>query len=130
MLKEEDKAAIVKYRIDRAFTALDEAKEVAQLKRWTLVANRLYYSVFYMASALLVKNDIVTKSHSGTMHLFGEQFVKSGKVDKTYGQLYTKLFQMRQSGDYDDMFDIKEEAIVPYIERVDVFLHTIAKLIS
>jgi len=129
MLKDDDKAAIVKYRIERAFTALDEAREVAQLKRWTLVANRLYYSIFYMATALLLNNGIATKSHSGAMHLFGEQFVKSSKIEKADAQLYTRLFQMRQSGDYDDMFDIKEDDIVPYIEKVEAFLLKIKELI-
>lgn len=129
MLKDDDKAAIVKYRIERAFTALDEAREVAQLKRWTLVANRLYYSIFYMATALLLNNGIASKSHSGAMHLFGEQFVKSGKIEKADAQLYTRLFQMRQSGDYDDMFDIKEDDIVPYIEKVEAFLLKIKELI-
>ena len=50
----EEKRAIVKYRIQKAQSTMIEARDNANLMHWNLVANRLYYAVFHMASALLI----------------------------------------------------------------------------
>ena len=47
----DEKRAILNYRIQKAEKAL-EAKDNSTLGHWNLVANRLYYAVFHMASAM------------------------------------------------------------------------------
>ncbi len=41
-LNEEDKSNIIKYRIQKSFETLKEAKDNATMSHWSLVANRLY----------------------------------------------------------------------------------------
>ena len=48
----DEKRAILNYRTQKAEKALVEAKDNSTLEHWNLVANRLYYAVFYMASAM------------------------------------------------------------------------------
>ncbi len=48
----DEKKAIISYRIQKSETAMIEARDNALLNHWSLVANRLYYAVFHMASAL------------------------------------------------------------------------------
>jgi len=59
-------------------------------------AQSLYYTTFYAVNALLVINEIQTKSHSATKSQFSMHFVKTGKYDKKYGQLFSELFDWRQ----------------------------------
>lgn len=63
----EEKKAIIAYRIQKAENAMIEANDNANLKHWSLVANRLYYAVFHMASALMIDKGFTAKSHSSLL---------------------------------------------------------------
>lgn len=53
-LTDEERRAIVVYRLEKAEGALVEARDCASLGHWTLAANRLYYAAYYASSALLI----------------------------------------------------------------------------
>lgn len=130
MLNVEEKKAIISYRIEKAYNSLKEAKAITQLGFWGLVGNRLYYAAFYMASALLLDKGLIAKTHSGVIHLIGSKFVSTGQLEKNYGRLFSRLYELRQSGDYDDMYDATEEEIIPYIAKTEDFLKKMEVLIS
>ena len=46
-LKPEDRKAVVEYRIERAYSTLEEAQEIVTRGWYNLAANRLYYAVYY-----------------------------------------------------------------------------------
>ena len=108
----------VKYRIESAHKTFEAAKVLAENGFWNSVVNRLYYSVFYAVNALLVINEIHTKSHSSTKSQFSLYFVKTGKFDKKYGKLLSDLFDWRQKGDYENIFDYDKESIQPLFKPV------------
>ena len=80
------KEDLIKYRVQRAYESLNEAKLLAENHLWNTVANRLYYSCFYIFSALFSKFDILSKSHSGTKNEFHKSFIKSGIFQKERGE--------------------------------------------
>ena len=130
MLSAEEKIAIVNYRRQKSHESLKEAKEVIKLGFWSLAGNRLYYAAFHMASALLLDKGITARSHSGVIHLIGAQFVTKGLLEKEYGRLFSRLFEMRQSGDYDDMYDVTEEEILPLIDKTVMFISKMEDLLT
>ena len=60
-LSPEEIKAIIDYRIEKSAQAFKEAKDNATLGNWNLVVNRLYYAVFYMVLAILLKNNYLRK---------------------------------------------------------------------
>jgi len=56
--------------------------------------------------------------------------VMTGKLDKSYGRLISRLYELRQSGDYDDKFDATKEEILPFFEQVEKLLKEIENLIA
>ena len=126
----EEKKSIIDYRRQKAYDNLNEAREVAKLCFWNLTGNRLYYAAFHLASALLLDKGLSAKSHGGLIHLIGSQFVAKGLLDKTYGRLFSRLYELRQSGDYDDLYDATEEEVLPYIEKTEAFIREMENLIS
>lgn len=130
MLNIEEKKALIVYRKQRAYDSLKEAKAVAELGFWSLTGNRLYYAAFHMATALLLDKGIIAKTHSGVIHLIGPKFIMTGLLDKKYGRFFSRLFELRQSGDYDDMYDATEEEIAPYIAETEYFLAKMESLIT
>lgn len=117
----------IKYRFHRAEESFEEAIILAANGKWNAVVNRLYYACFYAVIALLIKNGIETQSHDGTRTQFGLNFIKTGKIDKSQGKLFTKLFDYRQKGDYGDLYDYDEDIAKPLIAQVQTFLEVIRR---
>lgn len=46
------------------------------------------------------------------------------------GRLYSKVYELRQSGDYDDWINIGKEDILPLVTYVDEYLKVLKKLIN
>ena len=126
----DEKRAIIAYRKQKAYTSLQEANDVAKLGHWNLAANRLYYAAYYMASALLIDKGFKAQSHSGVIHLIGLHFITKNLLSRDFGRLFSRLYEMRQSGDYDDMFDFTEEEITPYFSKTLDFVKAIENLIT
>lgn len=126
-LSPEERKAITDYRMERAFDTLLEARDNAKLRHWNLVANRLYYAVFYAGSALLLSKQLSVSTHAGFVRMFNLHFIKCNIFDSKYGKLINTLFHNRQSGDYDDVYDITEDDVLPYFEPVEELLNLISK---
>jgi len=121
----EERNEYIRYRIETAYKTLDAAKMLADNEFWNSSVNRLYYSLFYAVNALLVLNEIKTKTHSSIKSQFSLHFIKSGKIDKKYGKLLAKLFDWRQKGDYDNLVDYDKESVEPLFVSVKEMIEII-----
>ena len=52
-------------------------------------------------------------------------FIKTGVFDKKYGQLLSELFDWRQKGDYENIFDYDKESVQPLFIPVEEMLNVI-----
>lgn len=129
-LTDEERKAIVSYRLEKADEALIEAKDCATMDHWTLAANRLYYTAHYASSALLVSAGLQAKTHEGTIGLIGQHYVRTGILTTEDGTLLARLQNMRHTGDYDDFLDWAQEDVEPYILKVEAFVEKVKLLIS
>ena len=129
-LTEEERQTIIKYRLERAKEALLDVDISIKNNRWHNAANRLYYSCFYAVMALLIKDRHEARTHSGVMTLLGKNYIKSGIIAKETGQVYRKTFNLRQTGDYDDLKIITEQDVAPLIEPAKKFIQEIESLIN
>jgi len=77
-----------------------------------------------------VLNEIYSQPHSGIRTQFSKYFIKTGKLDKKYGKLLVQLYDWRQQGDYENLFDFSEETVNQLIEPVNEMLSTIDKEIK
>lgn len=128
-LTEQEIEALVSYRINKAKTVLTEAIDVATLNHWNLAVNRLYYSVFHICSAILLSRGFSARTHSGVIQIMMREFVKTNKLTKDDGTLISTLFNMRNTGDYDDMFDWNEAQVFHLIEPTKILLEKIEGMI-
>jgi len=121
---------LVDYRLRRARETLEEAQIMGSIGHWNACANRLYYAAFYAVSALLVKEGLTATKHSGVKALFNRHYVKTRKVSKEMGRLYSRLFDLRQEGDYLDFVSLEEEKVAPLVEATANFIEAIRSLLS
>lgn len=67
-MKETNK--VIEHRLRKSVETFEDAKLLVETKHWTSVINRLYYAAFYAISALLLKENIYSKTHSGLKSKF------------------------------------------------------------
>ncbi len=108
----QERQELVKYRIAKARTTFGEVEFHIENKFWNTAVNRLYYSCFYAVTALLIDKEIQTQTHSGVRQMFGLHFVKSGIVENELGKFFTDIYDMRQTGDYDDYIEFTKEDVM------------------
>ncbi len=108
-MKPSERKNYVNYRIQMSIETLEAAEILIENEKWNSAINRLYYAAYYAISALLVQQEIVTKTHSGVKTQFFLHYIKSGKIKLELGKVFSDLFDSRQKGDYGDFFDFKEE---------------------
>jgi len=121
---------LIKYRFARAKDTYEDAQILAERGKWNSTINRLYYSAYYAVMALLLDSDLKPATHNGAKSNFSEYFIKTGKIDKEYGKMYSQLFTWRQKGDYDDLFDFSQDKVMPYFEPVNRLISLIEKMIE
>ena len=128
-LSEEERKAIVDYRLKKAKETFVEIAVLMENNLWRIAANRLYYACYYAASALLINDGHQTHTHNGVKSVLSLKYVKENKVDKSLIKTYGRLFNMRQRGDYEDWVIIEKEDITPLLEPAQKFIEEIEKLI-
>ncbi|MBD5284871.1 MAG: HEPN domain-containing protein [Bacteroides sp.] len=129
-LKSEERNSIVSYRLEKAFSTIQQVKDVGNIGYWSLAANRLYYSVYYACVALLIYNGIEASTHRGVIRMIGDKFVKTGILLPEDSKLIGRLFTMRQTGDYDDLYDWEESDVLPLIPKAEEFVMRVSRLIQ
>lgn len=122
--------SIIKYRIARSESSLLQAKNLASIKEWNGVVNRLYYAVFYAVSVLLFNKGYNYKTHSNQKSKFNEIFLFSNIINKDQGGIYNVLYTYRQMGDYADFALFTEDEVSPMINNTEELITEIKKLIT
>ena len=107
----------IQYRVKNSQQMLKDAKALADMESWNSCLNRLYYSAYYLVSALLYKNNIKAHTHTGIKTQFNLHFIKDESAYKELGRLYSNLFDWRQESDYADFVDFDEKTVIPLIDE-------------
>ena len=121
---------LIKYRISRALETLIEAETMIKNGFWNAAVNRIYYSCYYIVSALLLKKFIETNSHKGIRQMFGLHFVQTGAVPKEDGRFFSDLYDRRQTGDYDDFVVYEEDTVLNLYNRAKDFIGRMVELLN
>ncbi len=124
-MMEKKTADLSEYRFQKAQVTLKAARLMMNNELYDSALNRLYYSVFYAVSALLVKNGVNVMSHEYVFNKFNEMFINTGLIPKKFGDLYNELYEKRQTGDYQDLYDFDYDTIDHLFEPVESFIKLI-----
>jgi len=117
---------LVRYRLERADEALDEAKLLFESGHLHTYVNRLYYACFYAVSAVLVTKGFSTSKHAHLRALLHKELIRPGVIPLEYGQFFDLLFNNRQKGDYSDFVVFRTEQIEGWLKQAREFVNYIS----
>jgi uncharacterized protein (UPF0332 family) len=117
-----EEQALVRYRLERASEALDEAKLLFESGHLHTYVNRLYYACFYAVSALLLTKGLSTSKHTHLRALLHKELIRPGIIPLEYGQFFDLLFNNRQKGDYSDFVVFQAEQVEGWLKQAREFV--------
>ena len=95
--------------INKAYTKLAAARNDIEHSFFEDSSSRAYYGVFHAVSAVLASKGLSFSSHAKTLGAFNREFVKTGIFPSDTFRKIQRLFEDRQTGDYDWRQSIEEE---------------------
>lgn len=129
-MTDEERKSLVSIRLQNAKETLNEVPVHIENCFWNTATNRMYYACYYAVAALLLKNGISVKTHSGVRQALGKEFVVTGLVSKEQARFFSILFDNRQTGDYDDFIMMTEEKVKELYPQAVAFVKVIEGLIG
>ena len=129
-LTEEDRRALVAYRLERAHETMKEIPYHIENGYYATAVNRLYYACYYATVALLVSKGLQSATHNGVKILLGLHFVHTGKLENKHGKTFSRLYELRQSGDYDDFVYCDKDMTDEYFPKAQAFIEAVEELIN
>jgi uncharacterized protein (UPF0332 family) len=129
MIKDNDRQILIDYRLEQARETIKLSGFLIDSNQLNVAVNRIYYGMFYVVSALAIKNKFETSKHGQLIGWFNKEFITTGILQPKYGKILRNAFQNRTKGDYDAFitFD-REEVMEMHIEMID-FIDSIEELI-
>lgn len=125
-MKEEDISSLIRYRLEQAQTALEDAVFLFEGNRSPQsVVNRAYYAIFYAALALMQKIEKVPSKHTGVLSLFDTEFALKGIFPKELSKDFHKAFELRQLSDYKTLDPISKEKAKETLDKAAIFVEAV-----
>lgn len=129
-MMDEERRSLIALRLQNAKDTLAEIPVHMEHGFWNTAVSRMYYACYYAVAALLLKHGISVKTHAGMRQAFSKEFVLTGLVDKEWSRFYSKLYDRRQTGDYDDFIMMDEDMVTELYPQAVLFVDVLERLIK
>ena len=95
--------------IEKAQSKLRAAGVLLESGSWSDAGSRAYYAAFHAITAVLLSVGEAYSSHAQVIGMFNKNFIHAGHFPREFASILTRLFEDRQSGDYDATVELTEE---------------------
>lgn len=92
------------YRLERSQAMLLSAKRDFEAQDYTSANNRAYYCIFHAMRAVLALDSVDFKKHSAVIARFGQDYLKTDRIDRSFGTLIATASLIRNRSDYEDFY--------------------------
>ena len=116
--------------LDYASESLAAARELQQSGHPGFAASRAYYTMFYIAEALLLGQGLAFSKHGAVHAAFGQHFAKTGIAPVEFHRYLLGGFEVRLTGDYGRPKRVSREQAAEQIDRAEQFIQLAERLIG
>jgi uncharacterized protein (UPF0332 family) len=117
--------SLSQYRVERSEAMLLSAKRDFDAADYSSASNRAYYCLFHAMRAVLALDCIDFKKHSAVIARFGQDYLKTDRIPRSYASLITTASLIRNRSDYEDFYVCSVEDTEKLIVGAEKFLHSI-----
>jgi uncharacterized protein (UPF0332 family)/predicted nucleotidyltransferase len=124
-----DPAKVAQGFIESAHGRLRSARALRKIGEYGNAMSLVYYAFLDAADAALAARTIRTKSHAGTISLFGLHFIRPGLVEAKYSGWFKRAYKFRLEADYERKQDFTLEQVNEAIDQAMEFVEVIENLL-
>lgn len=121
---------LVNYKIEKANSTFSEVQSHIENKYLSTAMNRIYYSAFYLVSALALLDNFSTSKHKQLIGFFNREYVKTKLIDERIAHFLDDAYDNRIISDYHDFSYLTKSDIEKYYDRLKVFMDKVKILID
>ena len=129
-LTDEERRIIVDLEVEKAYRTYSAAVLLVENEQWESAANRLYYALFHSVNALLIHDGHKVSTHKGSHALFGQYYIKTGRLPREYSSIYQKLEAIRDEGDYNWAYNVSSTDIMEKVSPAKEMIDAIADMVK
>jgi uncharacterized protein (UPF0332 family) len=130
-MKQEEVELLIRYRLEQAQTALDDARYLLEGRRSPQgIINRSYDAMFYAAVALLQKIGKIPSKHAGVISIFDVEFVQKKIFSKQLSKDFHRAFELRQISDYRSTKTPAKDQAEEVLKKAAVFVQTVKEYLQ
>lgn len=90
---------------------------------------RSYYAVFHVLRALALSRGIEPKTHAGAIHIFNQEFVRTGLASPSNNLFVSGLQRSRELADYDAAVLFGPDESAEQLTKAEAFCRAMAALL-
>lgn len=124
------KQDIIDYWIEKAYQDLASARDNLAGKRFQNAISDEYFACFHALAALLFKEGKTFRKHREVRASLHRDYIKTGKIEPSWGKHYDWLFENRQKADYSPLVSFESNQVRDVIEQSSKFVKKIEQLVS
>ena len=113
----------------KANDKFSSAKLLFNGEQYATCVSACYYCMFNTTKALLIKKGIKPKTHTGTISVFGEEYVLNDSFDRKISKYLSMTQSLRESADYDAVDYIDETIAKDCINKAEKFMNEAKKFL-
>ena len=129
-MNEDQRAILVQSWTEKADAALLDARLLLENNRLAACVNRLYYAVFYAASAVLTYRNQEYGKHSAVRSAIHRDFVNAGLLNREHGRMYDILLSSREQSDYLPSMEFEQDEVAEYMASAAEIVDVLKRLIA
>ncbi len=124
----EEKIELSNYRMEKSRSLLRDAELLMKSGSYESSINRSYYALLSAAKSLLILRGIDPESHDGAKTMLSKEFIRTGMLEKEFGEAFRSLQSRRLDSDYGDYMDLGIEEAGDSLEKARKFVAAMEKL--
>lgn len=127
---EQERKKLSLARLSRSRQHLKSARDLLRNDDFADSVSRSYYAIFQAARALMARDGLDSRKHSGVVSLFNRHFIKSGKLDKHWAVVLKDARRSREMADYTDLAEFSREDAEEQVADAEAFVGAVETLIG
>ena len=120
----------VEILLDKAKRSQRTAELMFREKEFDFAGSRAYYTLFYVAQALLLERGLAFSSHAAVIANFGKEYAKTNMLSSNLHQYLIKAQDRRNIGDYGIGEHLSEEDVHEMLAWGKEFIKTAEKFLK
>ena len=129
-LSEINRKDLIIHNTKKAISTQKEVEFLIKNKYYSLALNRIYYGMFYIISAIAIKDGFSTSNHSQIIGWFNKNYVKEKIVNRKIGRMIYRAFEQRMKSDYNILHKFTPEDAIIGLSDLKEVIQSVSELMK